>query len=252
MTFPLYARISFVFKYIPASPPSFQQPSFVFNNIPALLRQKKNSFSRLVGLSLAVGQIERVMLARAGGARAFVPRFPAPVFLPHLPPTTYHLPYSPFTIHQSQLPQPARLSPTSPSYYHSLSSAACQDTKCPRGAGAVMACPPLLCSCRKVTSAGWRVDSYRQTLCRLSRTFLRYRPFRLSTLDCLRRVESFKSVCPGSYRAFFELSWLGPRGEHEHRSWDVTTIHPLILAHARLAIASRTAGKSWKKRVHST
>jgi hypothetical protein len=103
MTFPLYARISFVFKYIPASPPSFQQPSFVFNNIPALLRQKKNSFSRLVGLSLAVGQIERVMLARAGGARAFVPRFPAPVFLPHLPPTTYHLPYSPFTIHHSPI-----------------------------------------------------------------------------------------------------------------------------------------------------
>jgi hypothetical protein len=27
------------------------------------------------------------------------------------------------------------------------------------------------------------LDSYRQTLCRLSHTFLRYRPFRLSTLD---------------------------------------------------------------------
>jgi hypothetical protein len=31
--------------------------------------------------------------------------------------------------------------------------------------------------------AGWRVDSYRQILCRLSHTFLWYRPFRLSTLD---------------------------------------------------------------------
>ena len=27
------------------------------------------------------------------------------------------------------------------------------------------------------------LDSYRQTLCRLSHTFLRYRPFRLSTPD---------------------------------------------------------------------
>src|SRR5208337_1886818 len=38
------------------------------------------------------------------------------------------------------------------------------------------------------------LDSYRQTLCRLSHTFLRYRPFRLSTLDCLRRAENFNSV----------------------------------------------------------
>jgi hypothetical protein len=33
-------------------------------------------------------------------------------------------------------------------------------------------------------------------------------------------------------------SWLGPRGEHAHHSWDVTTIHPVILVRARLAIAA--------------
>jgi hypothetical protein len=38
------------------------------------------------------------------------------------------------------------------------------------------------------------LDSYRQTLCRLSHTLSRYRPFRLSTLDCLRRAKNFKSV----------------------------------------------------------
>ena len=70
-----------------------------------------------------------------------------------------------------------------PTYYPSLSSAACQETECPRAAGAATARPPLPCSCGKATSAGWRIDSYRQTLCRLSHTFLRTRPFRLSTLD---------------------------------------------------------------------
>ena len=76
--------------------------------------------------------------------------------------------------------------------------------------------------------------------------------FRLSTLDCLRRAENFKSFWLGSYRAFFRLFWLGPRSEHGHHSWDVTTIHPSILARARLAMASRTAGKSWKGPGHST
>ena len=48
-----------------------------------------------------------------------------------------------------------------PTYYPSLSSAACQETECPRGAGAAMACPALPCSYSKATSAGWRVGSYR-------------------------------------------------------------------------------------------
>jgi hypothetical protein len=36
---------TFLFTNIPASRPGFPQRSFVFNNIPALLVQKKNSFS---------------------------------------------------------------------------------------------------------------------------------------------------------------------------------------------------------------
>jgi hypothetical protein len=38
------------------------------------------------------------------------------------------------------------------------------------------------------------LESYRQTLCRLSHAFLSYRPFRLSTLDWFRRAENFKTV----------------------------------------------------------
>ena len=37
-------------------------------------------------------------------------------------------------------------------------------------------------TCRRLGQF-WVLDSYCQTLCRLSHTFLRYRPFRLSTLD---------------------------------------------------------------------
>jgi hypothetical protein len=44
ITFPPSQRISFVFIYIPATPPSFPQPSFVFNNIPVLFDQKKEFF----------------------------------------------------------------------------------------------------------------------------------------------------------------------------------------------------------------
>ena len=47
--FPLSDRISFVFIYILAWSQGFPQWSFVFNNIRASLRQKKNSFPRLVG-----------------------------------------------------------------------------------------------------------------------------------------------------------------------------------------------------------
>jgi len=50
---PLSARISFIFKYIPASPLSFPQPSFVFNDIPALLRQKKEFFFKVGGAFLS-------------------------------------------------------------------------------------------------------------------------------------------------------------------------------------------------------
>jgi hypothetical protein len=121
-----------------------------------------------------------VTLASAGGEQAFVFQSPAQGR------KQFTIHHSPFTIQNSALPQ--RLSPESclfhnPTYYPSLLSAACQETECPRGPGAAMACPPLPCSCGKATSAGWRVDSYRRTLCRLSHTFLRYRPFRLSTLD---------------------------------------------------------------------
>jgi len=38
------------------------------------------------------------------------------------------------------------------------------------------------------------VDPYRQALCWLLHRFLRYRPFRLSTLDYVRRAESFKCI----------------------------------------------------------
>jgi hypothetical protein len=48
-TFPLSDYISFIFIYIPAKLQSFSQPSFVFNNIPASVRQKRNPSSRLVG-----------------------------------------------------------------------------------------------------------------------------------------------------------------------------------------------------------
>jgi len=48
-------------------------------------------------------------------------------------------------------------------------------------------------TCRRLGQF-WVSDSYCQTLCRLSHAFLRYRPFRLSTLDCLSRAENFKSV----------------------------------------------------------
>jgi len=43
-TFPPSADISFVFIYIPAKPQSFSQRSFVFNNIPASVRQKRILF----------------------------------------------------------------------------------------------------------------------------------------------------------------------------------------------------------------
>jgi hypothetical protein len=83
------------------------------------------------------------MLARAGGGQAFVPQPPVPspcfssppatydlpptvftihhspfgiaaplVFLPHLPPTTSHPPYSPITNHQSQITNQTRPSPS--------------------------------------------------------------------------------------------------------------------------------------------
>jgi hypothetical protein len=78
------------------------------------------------------------------------------------PPTTYDRPPTVFTIHHSELPQPEHLSPGTctsdscifhnPTYYPSLSSAVCQETKCPRGAGAAMVCPRLPCSYGKATS----------------------------------------------------------------------------------------------------
>ena len=46
-------------------------------------------------------------------------------------------------------------------------------------------------NCAVVVDCYGGLDSYCQTLCSLSHTFLRYRPFRLSTLDCLRRAENF-------------------------------------------------------------
>ena len=117
-----------------------------------------------------------------------------------------------------------------------------------------MACPPLPCSCGKPRSAGWRVDSYHQTLCRLSHTFLRYRPFRLSTLDPRLPQEGgefqirFARLLPGILSTVLARPALRARtpflGCHNDPSIDPrapSTCHCV-----------RTAGKSWKGPGHNT
>ena len=67
-----------------------------FQQHSRVVRSKKEILFKVSGVSWAAGQIERVMLARAGGGQAFVPRSPAPspqhlFSIPHLPPTSYLL-----------------------------------------------------------------------------------------------------------------------------------------------------------------
>jgi hypothetical protein len=92
-TFPLYANISFVFIYIPAKPKGVSRPSFVFNNIPALCRQKEFFFG-----------VDRAFLGRrtncasdAGTSRRSTGiRSPSPS--PCLSSPTYHLPHTNYRI----------------------------------------------------------------------------------------------------------------------------------------------------------
>jgi hypothetical protein len=117
-----------------------------------------------------------------------------------------------------------------------------------------MAWPPLPWSCGKATSAAWRIDSYHQTLCRLSHTFLRYRPFRLSTLDPRLPQEGgefqirLARLLPGILSTVLARPAQRARtpflGCHNDPSIDPrapSTCHCV-----------RTAGKSWKGPGHNT
>ena len=128
-----------------------------------------------------------------------------------------------------------------------------------------MAWPPLPWSCGKATSAAWRIDSYHQTLCRLSHTFLRYRPFRLSTLDPrlpqeggefqIRLASHFESTLIVGKLMSHDLMAPAhsPRSSPNLLNWwvvlslrsNVSPPAPLVIGYAKSRVEARPQGCGW-------